>query len=311
MFEAPVGFAFSAGTVAAFNPCGFALLPAYLSLFLAGADEERRGGASRAALVAASVAAGFVAVFGVAGFLISQTAVTVQEWTPWISLVIGAALVPAGIAMMRGWTPKLRLPAVRRVGEGTGPAAMFLFGVSYATVSLSCTIPAFLVAVVSTFSDSGAGSGLLVFGAYTAGMTSVLVVLTVVVATARQGMLGTIRRVLPYVNLTAGALAALAGAYVAYYGYFELRVERGADPDDPVVDFVGGEIAGRFNSWVADLGTAPILIAAGTVTAVVLGLTIRARRRPSRPMPTSASDRGPAAVEGSRKARRRRDFRGG
>lgn len=296
MLDAPVGFAFSAGTVAAFNPCGFALLPAYLSLFLAGDGRPERAGraAGRAALVAASVASGFVLVFGVAGLLISRTAFTVQEWTPWISLVIGAALVPVGLAMMRGWTPKLRLPAVRRVGDGTGPGAMFLFGVSYATVSLSCTIPAFLVAVVSTFSASGAGSGLLVFGAYTAGMTSVLVVSTVVVATAKQGMLGAIRRVLPYVNGVAGGLAALAGAYVAYYGYFEIRVEHGADPQDPVVDFVGGEVAGRVNTWVADLGTAPILIAAGAVVVVVLVSSLRFRGRA--PAPAVRRDRGAGRV---------------
>lgn len=281
MFDAPIGFAFSAGTVAAFNPCGFALLPAYLSLFLGGAEDERPTGAARAAgraaLVAASVAAGFVLVFGIAGLLISQTAITVQEYTPWLSLVIGAALVPAGIAMMRGWTPKIRLPAVRRVGEGTGPVAMFWFGVSYATVSLSCTIPAFLVAVVSTFSEDGAGSGLLVFVAYTAGMAAVLVVITVVVATARQGMLAKIRRVLPYVNVLAGGLAVLAGAYVAYYGYYELRLERGGDPDDAVVGFVGGDLAGRVNSWVADLGSTPILVAAGLVIAVLIGVGLRRR----------------------------------
>ncbi|MBA3743342.1 cytochrome c biogenesis protein CcdA [Sporichthya sp.] len=299
MFDAPVGFAFSAGTVAAFNPCGFALLPAYLGLFLAGDQDEvtearpgRPGAAiGRAALVATAVAAGFVAVFGIAGLLISQTAVTVQEYTPWISLVIGAALVPAGVAMLRGWTPKIRLPAVKRAGKGTGPMAMFWFGVSYATVSLSCTIPAFLVAVVGTFSDEGGAAGLLVFTAYTAGMASVLVVMTVIVATAQQGMLATVRRVLPYVNKVAGVLAILAGAYVAYYGYYEIRLERGGDPDDPIVDFVGGDLAGRVNSWVADLGTGPILVAAGVVVVLVAGLTIRSRRRagrqPSRPISTS------------------------
>ncbi|HEX6337128.1 MAG TPA: hypothetical protein VFZ85_09245, partial [Jiangellaceae bacterium] len=31
----PLGFAFAAGTVSAFNPCGFPLLPTYLGLFLA------------------------------------------------------------------------------------------------------------------------------------------------------------------------------------------------------------------------------------------------------------------------------------
>src|SRR4051812_47269924 len=106
MIDAPVGFAFSAGAVAAFNPCGFALLPAYLSAFLAG-DAEERPSVGRAALVAAAVVSGFVVVFGIAGFLISQTAVTVQTWTPWLSVGIGVALVPVGIAMMRGWSPKV------------------------------------------------------------------------------------------------------------------------------------------------------------------------------------------------------------
>ncbi len=35
----PVGYAFGAGMVSAVNPCGFAMLPAYLSLYL-GARED-------------------------------------------------------------------------------------------------------------------------------------------------------------------------------------------------------------------------------------------------------------------------------
>ena len=38
----PFGFAFGVGMVAAVNPCGFAMLPAYLSLYL-GAHEEDFG----------------------------------------------------------------------------------------------------------------------------------------------------------------------------------------------------------------------------------------------------------------------------
>jgi hypothetical protein len=36
----PLGYAFGAGMVAAVNPCGFALLPAYLALFLGGRDAD-------------------------------------------------------------------------------------------------------------------------------------------------------------------------------------------------------------------------------------------------------------------------------
>ena len=34
MIDAPLGLAFAAGLVATINPCGFAMLPAYLSFFL-------------------------------------------------------------------------------------------------------------------------------------------------------------------------------------------------------------------------------------------------------------------------------------
>lgn len=286
MSDLPLGFAFSAGTVAAFNPCGFALLPAYLSVFLTAEDDTPRGtGASlrRAAVVAASVAIGFAAVFGIAGLLISRTAVTVQEYTPWLTVVVGAALVPAGIAMMRGWTPKLRLPAVRRAAlqnteDRTGVVPMFWFGVSYATVSLSCTIPAFLVSVVGTFSSGSVLDGMAVFAAYAAGMAAVLVVLTVAVALAKVGLVRNIRRVLPYVNVGAGALATVAGAYVAYYGYWEVRSLHGSSaPDGPIT--LVGDLSGTVTTWVDRLGTGVVLAAAGAVVAALLaGLLLRRRR---------------------------------
>jgi cytochrome c biogenesis protein CcdA len=45
VFEAPLGLAVAAGMLAAVNPCGFALLPAYLSLLISG--DGPRGRASR------------------------------------------------------------------------------------------------------------------------------------------------------------------------------------------------------------------------------------------------------------------------
>jgi hypothetical protein len=60
--------ALTAGMVAAFNPCGFAMLPAYLGLFLGDEAGAKSGSAvGRALGVGAAVTVGFVAVFGVAG----------------------------------------------------------------------------------------------------------------------------------------------------------------------------------------------------------------------------------------------------
>ena len=52
MIDAPLAYAFGVGMVATFNPCGFAMLPAYLSYFLGleGAErpDERASGVRRA-----------------------------------------------------------------------------------------------------------------------------------------------------------------------------------------------------------------------------------------------------------------------
>ncbi len=306
MLDAPIGFAFAAGVVAAFNPCGFALLPAYLSYFLGTDDDDIVGGAAggggavrvaSALRVAAAVSVGFAFVFGIAGFAITQLSITVQRFTPWLSIAIGLALVPMGVAMARGWQPKIALPRLARsgrlgiAGNDRGLAAMAGFGASYATVSLSCTIPAFLVAVASTFEQADAASGLAAFGAYTAGMAMVLGTLTVAVALAQGALVRRLRRVLPHVQKAAGALLAIAGAYVAYYGYYDIRLAQGRSVPSGPVDAVG-RWSGSVTRWVDGLGNGPVL-AAGAGLLVVAAFLIARRRRGHRsddelPGPTSA-----------------------
>ena len=68
-------------------------------------------------------------------------------------------LIGLGIAMLRGFEPILKLPKLQK---GTGSRelpTMFLFGVSYAVSSLSCTIPVFLALVASSFTQSEVGAG--------------------------------------------------------------------------------------------------------------------------------------------------------
>ena len=146
MIDAPIALAFTAGMVAAFNPCGFALLPAYLSFFL-GADgapgwDARHVG--RAVVVAATVTAGFVAVFGVAGVLVTGLSLSVQPVVPWLSMVIGAGLAALGVAVALGFRPSVPVPHLQAGGRTRGLGSMALFGVSYAVVSVSCTLPVFL-----------------------------------------------------------------------------------------------------------------------------------------------------------------------
>jgi len=189
VIDAPLALAFTAGMVAAFNPCGFALLPAYLSFYL-GVDGDAPPAAGGAALrgvgVGAAVTAGFVVVFGLAGTAVTQLSLSVQGFAPWLTIVLGAVLVVLGLAMLKGYQPSLALPRLGRLADGRGLGSMFLFGVSYATVSLSCTLPVFLTAVAATFGESSLLAGMVGFVAYALGMGAVLMALTLAVALARR-----------------------------------------------------------------------------------------------------------------------------
>ena len=72
MIDVDLAFPLSAGVVAAFNPCGFAMLPAYLSYFLgveAGEERSSATSATRGLAVGLTLSAGFVFLFGLVGLL--------------------------------------------------------------------------------------------------------------------------------------------------------------------------------------------------------------------------------------------------
>ena len=236
MLEGPFALALAAGMAATVNPCGFALLPAYLAAFIGDADHERARPVPRAFAVSAAVTAGFVAVFGGFGLVITPLALSVEKYLPWATIVIGVALVALGISLARGRELNAHIPKLNKGGRDGTLVSMFLYGVSYAVASLSCTIGPFLAVTSTTFRSANLASGVAVFVAYALGMGIVVTALTVAVALAKAGVVGRLRRAMPYVSRASGYLLVVAGAYVAWYGWFEVRTLNGGDGSDPVID---------------------------------------------------------------------------
>ncbi len=222
----PVGYAFGAGMVAAVNPCGFAMLPAYLSLYL-GAEEDgfaKRSSASRmlrALLVGGSVSSGFILLFGLAGLVISAGGGVLLGVMPVLAVFIGVALILLGLWTLAGRSVYLGVfeRLASRVGDPTNVSArgFFLFGLAYGAASLSCTLPVFLVVVGGGISSDGFAVGAGQFLGYGLGMASVLVALTLALALFKQGLVKRIKSAVPYTRLASAVLLVLAGAYMILY----------------------------------------------------------------------------------------------
>jgi cytochrome c biogenesis protein CcdA len=297
-----VGLAFAAGLVAALNPCGFAMLPAYLALVVRG-DTAQAGGAAAAVgrAVAASVAMtlGFLAVFGAFGVLTVSLASTVQRYMPYLTIVVGVVLVAVGLWLVTG--RELALAQPNRLARSTSwlPSArlgsMFGYGVGYAIASLSCTVGPFLAVTGAGISGRSALSRVWIYVAYASGFALIVGALAVSVALAGAAAVDRMRRILPYVNRIGGAVLILVGLYVAYYGYYEVRLfNGGGSPTDPVIA-AAGRLQGVIAGWVHQHGAWPWILLIAALFAATLVWTWRVRR--GTPWRRSRADRTTAGGE--------------
>jgi cytochrome c-type biogenesis protein len=218
-------YAFALGAVAAFNPCGFALVPAYLGLYLRD-DLTRTGLAarvSRSVAVAAVVGASFTALFGAVGAIFDVASAPIVRSLPWIGLGVGVLLTATGGLVLSGRhiAPSLPQRVAAAIGRGAGATGLrgyAAFGVAYGAASLGCTLPLFLALLgTATTTSRLYGASVIAFVLYGAGMAAALGVLTVVAGVVSLGILQRLRGFVRIVTSLSAALLLLSGAYVVYY----------------------------------------------------------------------------------------------
>lgn len=222
-----VGYAFGAGMVSAVNPCGFAMLPVYISLYI-GVNEK--GFKSRSGLyrffravgVSSLLTLGFATVFGLVGLVIGLGGSFLFALTPWLALVIGLLLIFAGVWLFLG--KHFSLPIMLRLANKIGdprtisPLGFYLFGAAYGATSMSCTLPIYLAVVMSSVSTGDFNQAALQFVNYVLGVGLVLMLLTIGIALVKRGVIETtMRKLVPFVHKISAALLIVAGGYIVYY----------------------------------------------------------------------------------------------
>ena len=223
--ELPLVFALGAGVAAAFNPCGFAMLPAYLGLYL-GANEPQSPSIvsqiGKALLIGATVSAGFVLLFALAGAVIALGARSaLGSVLPWIGITIGILLTLVAAWLVSGG--KLYTALAQQLSEKFGNPGQtnirgyFIFGLSYGLASLSCTLPIFLAVIGTSFASASIWTSFAQFVLYALGMGAVILALTLGIALFKTAMVGMMRKAMPIIAPLGNWLMLIAGAYIVFY----------------------------------------------------------------------------------------------
>ena len=226
-----LGIAIAAGAVAAFNPCGFVMLPTYLTLYVSdphGAEESGAVGlfkqVGRGVIVSIMVGLGFLVLFGGFGVLfalgLSGIRQVAQSALPWIGLGLGVVIAVLGGYLLAGGKlySSLAQDYAGRVGnpQQRSLRGYFFFGVSYALASLSCTLPIFLAVIGVGTADSFLES-FIRFAAYAGGMAAVISIITLSISLLKGILIKPMRSILPYLGVTSAIFLLAVGAYLIFY----------------------------------------------------------------------------------------------
>ena len=134
--------------------------------------------------------------------------------------------------MLRGFTLVLKLPKMQKGGQSGSFVSMFLFGMSYATASLTCTLGLFITAINTSNLTSGPNGGggstfISSTGAlfsYGLGMGLLATMITLALALGKGGIVGKFQSILPVINKISAVLLLLVGPFSILYGIWELQI---------------------------------------------------------------------------------------
>jgi cytochrome c-type biogenesis protein len=205
-------FAFTAGVLSIFSPCGYALLPGYVSYYL-GSDLSL----VRAVTGGLACTMGLITVFSAVGALASGLGSLMPRLVPVLDLAAGLVLVAMGVAtLLHVSIPYVQFAATP--SKRRGLLGLYLFGVVYGIAGVGCSAPIFLS--VLFFSLSGGWlNGVLSFIAYAVGMGVPIVVTSVLVAEAKDYLIGRFSRATERMQRVGGAMLIVVGAYLLYIYY--------------------------------------------------------------------------------------------
>jgi cytochrome c-type biogenesis protein len=248
MDTATLSLAIVAGVLATFNPCGFALLPAYMGMIAAANEGRSKAQALVGGLrFASGMTVGFVLLFGSFGLVFAPFASAISRYLPIVTILVGISIVALGFWLLLG----------RKVGNGAGlikgwsPGESWFsqvgYGLTFAIVSLSCTLGPFLAVTGASIRSSDFFAIVFTFIAFALGMGAAVSVIAVATALTGSQVSVWMRSKSELISRITGSLVILAGFYVAWFGWFEWRINSGEQIDDPIIGAVTDA-----QSWVVN-----------------------------------------------------------
>ena len=206
-----LAFPLVAGIFSLFSPCGYALLPGYISYYLGSRLHVRR--AVSGGLVCTL---GLMTIFILIGGSASILGALLPQIIPILNLAASAILIIMGITTLIGM--EFSIPVPVKAAKQRGLLGIYIFGVAYGLAAAGCSAPIFLSILFYSMAG-GPINGAIVFLTYAVGMGLPLIITSILVAEAKELMIRKIADFTPSLRKISGATLISVGIYLLYFYY--------------------------------------------------------------------------------------------
>lgn len=277
MIEVNLAIALTAGMLATFNPCGFAMLPAYLGALVLGQDESDGKNYLRALRFSLGMSIGLTLVFICFALVVLPISGLIERYLPFVTIVMAAILLGTGVMTLMGKGFGLGRLVSANFAPGRGLVSQIGYGITFALASLSCTIGPFLAVTATALRTANPINVLASFVSYAVGMALVILLLSLLTASSGVAMVRKIRTKSKLIEKIVGGLLILVAIYLASYASYELALFSGQNARNPVVD-IGIALQTNIASFIYRLGAGWLSLAVVMLSAVSLLAAWKARK---------------------------------
>lgn len=248
---------FAAGVFATFNPCGFAMLPAYMTLLVTSSSKRDTPLqlALRALQFAFFMALGVISIFALFAAVIFPISTSIQAYLPIVTITIGILLILLGAATLLGKAPYLKKLWSPNTAPTTRIKNLYLYGVTFALGSVSCTIGP-LLAATSKALDLSFIATIKTYVTYAIGI-SVTIAFIAILALFSQATLRKIRNSMRVIEVISSVFLIAVGLYLMIFGLYETEYAYLTKPFANVITSVfeiQGHVISAVRSMLVALG---------------------------------------------------------
>jgi len=211
VFDSGFPLIFAAGVVALFSPCGFPMLPGYISYYM-GVEISYR----KAIPLGMACSFGLIMIFSFIGFLATIIGGFFSLFTSLLELIAGLIMIFMGVGMIFELRiSKLWIPIISSKKKGI--FGIFLYGITYGLATIGCSAPIFLSILSYAIANGGLIQGLLTFIVYASGMGFPIIIITILMVKVKNLMLNKVVMRTQRLHKISGTVLISIGLYLTYF----------------------------------------------------------------------------------------------